>query len=136
MMTPYEELRELGLPEIPAPYRLKFSIVKKTQDTRNKTYYNVLHVKIQKKTLGFFYRTVQGCFMPQSDMNDPYEEFNRQLINEGLFTEEHFRNATSWEPFHLVSIGRFAYHHHLRDKALNAPKDTSKIDYFLNKGMP
>lgn len=147
----YEELRKLGLPEIPDSYRLKFSIKRRATGTDGRTHHKVLSVTVYRKFLGIFFPW-KYAFMSRAERSKRYCPDIDFLLENGHLTEEQFLSG-KWYPAHLAAAGRYAYNNYIlkdiREKQhkkdlkarwkaekIKEADDLTHIKDFLGKGMP
>lgn len=146
----YEELRKLGLPEIPDGYQLRFNMKRKAT-SGYQTFYNVLYVSVYKTFFGIPLPW-KGAFLSQTERANRWCSDIDFLLENGYLTEEQFLSQ-KWYPAHLAAAGRYAYNELIaldlrkkqRKNDLKARRkaekqaevdDLAEIKSFLGKGMP
>lgn len=147
----YEELRLLGLPEIPKGYQLKFKITKNVTSTSNRKHTNVLSCNVYKSFFGIRYEW-KSAFFSREERSARYCDDIMFLMENGYLSEEEFKSQ-KWYPAHLAAAGRYAFINYIvpdlrkkqdkkdrkaRAKAekLQEADDLTHINDFLKKGMP
>jgi len=144
------ELYSLGLPEIPAPYSLRFKIKRIVTGQNDRKYSNVLYVTVYKTFLGFPFPW-KSAYMSREERANRYSSDISFLLNNGYLTEEEF-DKQEWFPAHLAVAGKYAYDQYIYpeifrkkrkelDKLKNTPpplvsENLDNIKDFLHKGMP
>jgi hypothetical protein len=149
----YEELRSLGLPEIPRSYQLKFKIKSRAKSASSgREHRNVVCVQVSKVIFGIPIPW-KWAFMSREERSNRYCPDIAFLLENNYLTEKQFASQ-QWYPAHLAVAGRYAFNTYItedlrkkerarheravkkKQKLEGLNDDLTNIKHLLRKGMP